>query len=127
MLKEFSLIKSEFDRLTSANKAYTDKADFKKTDEDAKKAVDEAVVKQNSDIIPDLNKKMESINGLLYKQTKTSPIMEVPSADKYNFYTPDDGGTGTQYRGLIVFDIAMMELTKVPIAAHGQRREEDSG
>jgi len=118
MLKEFSLIKSEFDRLTSANKAYTDKADFKKTDEDAKKAVDEAVVKQNSDIIPDLNKKMESINGLLYKQTKTSPIMEVPSADKYNFYTPDDGGTGTQYRGLIVFDIAMMELTKVPIAAH---------
>jgi hypothetical protein len=118
MLKEFSLVKSEFDRLTSANKAYTDKIDFKQNDDDAEKAVDAAVLEQNKHILPDLNKKMESINDTLYKQTKTSPVMEIPSADEYRFFTPDDGGTGTQYRGLIVFDIAMMELTKVPAAAH---------
>lgn len=36
----------------------------------------------------------------------------------YKFYTPDDTGTGVAYKGLIVFDLAVLTSTELPIVVH---------
>ena len=36
----------------------------------------------------------------------------------YDFHTPDDTGTGTSYKSLIVFDLTVLKLTELPALAH---------
>lgn len=36
----------------------------------------------------------------------------------YDFFTPDDTGTGIAYKGLVVYDLAVLNLTKLPILVH---------
>jgi hypothetical protein len=36
----------------------------------------------------------------------------------YKFSTPDDTGTGTAYRGLVIFDISILMLTALPVLVH---------
>lgn len=36
----------------------------------------------------------------------------------YTFHTPEDTGTGIAFKGLVVFDLAMMHLAKLPILVH---------
>ena len=61
---------------------------------------------------------MEQINNTIYGGRKTSPTLTVSDASHYLFFTPRDGGTGAQYKGLVVFDLAMLSLTKLPVVAH---------
>ena len=48
----------------------------------------------------------------------TAPILRITGSSQYAFYTPRDGGTGAQYKGLVVFDLALMSLTGLPVIAH---------
>ena len=38
--------------------------------------------------------------------------------NSYSFYTPDDDGPGTKFKGMILFDLAMLYLTNLPALAH---------
>lgn len=64
-----------------------------------------------------LNVEMDRINKALYKEEFNSPIIHF-DGNTYSFYTPDDTGTGIAYKGLIVFDLAVLNLTKLPIIVH---------
>ena len=55
---------------------------------------------------------------MLFRSRKTSPTLTISDASHYVFFTPRDGGTGAQYKGLVVFDLAMLELTRLPVIAH---------
>lgn len=70
------------------------------------------------DIENKLNSKMSSINDKIYNGTKTSPRISLKSANSYDFYTPQDRGTGSEYKGLILFDLAMLQITSLPINGH---------
>ncbi|WP_165620519.1 DUF2326 domain-containing protein [Streptococcus equi] len=65
-----------------------------------------------------VNKRMTKINDEIYHGTKTSPQLILNSATSYDFFTPQDRGTGSEYKGLIVFDLAMLQETSIPIIAH---------
>ena len=73
-----------------------------------------------ADIQRSLNSKMESINDFVYAEEKESrkpPVIRLTSKN-YDFGTPDDSGTGTSYRNMIILDLAVLLLTKVPILIH---------
>ena len=38
--------------------------------------------------------------------------------NSYTFNTPDDTGTGNAYKGLVVFDLAVLLLTRLPLIIH---------
>ena len=38
--------------------------------------------------------------------------------NSYQFFTPNDTGTGIAYKGLVVFDLAVLNLTHLPILVH---------
>ena len=46
------------------------------------------------------------------------PILRLEKLNKYTFNTPNDGGTGAQYRGLINFDLANMLAAPIPFVVH---------
>ena len=64
-----------------------------------------------------INDEMKRINDLLYKEEYNSPLIHF-SDSGYIFATPDDTGTGIAYKGLVVFDLAMLHLTRLPVVVH---------
>ena len=60
---------------------------------------------------------MKSINELIYGTNSNPPVINF-SENSYSFFTPDDTGTGIAYKGLIVFDLTVLKLTRLPIIVH---------
>lgn len=66
-----------------------------------------------------INVKMDSLNSAVYKGLKKAPILTLSeNGKKYVFETPDDTGTGTSYKGLVVFDLSVLALTPLPALIH---------
>ena len=80
--------------------------------------LDELVRRIISDIEGAINAKMVELNDFIYHGMRTAPKLEIPDSDHYTFYTPDDLGTGALYKGLIVFDLAILQLTPLPVITH---------
>ena len=64
-----------------------------------------------------INTEMERINKQLYKEAYNSPLIHFSNSG-YTFMTPDDTGTGIAYKGLVVFDLAILNLTRLPVVVH---------
>ena len=66
-----------------------------------------------------INQKMKDISiQLLKDEQHMPPVLRMEKLNKYTFYTPNDGGTGAQYRGVITFDLANMDLSPLPFVIH---------
>ena len=66
-----------------------------------------------------VNRAMREISNEILKDiTHMPPDLKLEKLNKYVFKTPNDGGTGAQYRGLITFDLANMEVAPVPFVVH---------
>jgi hypothetical protein len=67
----------------------------------------------------EINTRMEQINSCIYNASKIPPILALSENGKsYTFETPKDKGTGAQYKGLLVFDLSVLELTALPLLVH---------
>ena len=64
-----------------------------------------------------INEEMKKINNKIYGDTCNSPILHFTEKN-YNFYTPNDTGTGIACKGLVVFDLSILNLTKLPLLVH---------
>ncbi|MDR3543674.1 MAG: DUF2326 domain-containing protein [Desulfosporosinus sp.] len=60
---------------------------------------------------------MKLINEYIYFGTYNAPVLSFRE-NGYVFFTPDDTGTGIAYKGLVVFDLAILSLTKLPVIVH---------
>ena len=40
------------------------------------------------------------------------------TAKSFEFYTPDDDGTGTSNKGVVLLDLALLNMTNLPVVAH---------
>ena len=116
-LKQYSEFLRKLDKLQQQNESYKQLESLEKS----KKICEEKLHKIKKDILEkikiEINYKMKDINKVIYGNKNDSPILEL-NDEKYNFFTPDDSGTGTSYKGLIVFDLAILSLTKLPILIH---------
>ncbi len=65
----------------------------------------------------EINEAMKEINDYVYESTKKSPILDL-GEKSYSFITPDDTGTGTLYKSLIVLDLSILKLTNLPLLIH---------
>lgn len=101
-----------------ANDNFNKEKELAQTVKDYEKALNALVVQQIALMQQRINDEMTRINAVIYEKRKTAPILSVKDSKSYTFHTPKDGGTGTEYRGLVVFDLAMLNLTCLPIIAH---------
>lgn len=64
-----------------------------------------------------INNKIESFNQIVHKDGRRSPKI-VLTEKNYSYGIEDNTGTGEAYTNLITFDLAILELTALPILIH---------
>lgn len=117
-LDRHSEIKGKIDLLTRQNDAYQTQVDL----EDAKKLASEELKKAIGSILRDIenqiNDQMKKYNDCLFEDYHRPPHLELKAFNSYSFETPDDDGTGSNFRGMILFDLSVLKLTALPAIAH---------
>lgn len=107
----------EKDRMQKENDAYTKLQQLKESrDADAERL---KTIKQQQFALVSyrLNEEMGRLNDNIYEGSYNAPVLNFTD-NSYLFFTPDDTGTGIAYKGLVVFDLAVLSLTKLPILVH---------
>ncbi len=107
----------EIDRMTKENEAFEKSEILKQQKKENQDKLKEAKAEKLGLLEKSINHEMERINKLLYTEKYNAPLLHF-SESSYVFSTPNDTGTGIAYKGLIVFDLAVMHLTKLPILVH---------
>lgn len=60
---------------------------------------------------------MARFNDLIYETKRKAPVLDLNGGKTYEFYTPDDTGTGTSFKGLVIFGLSVLMHTKLPALA----------
>lgn len=110
-------LKGEINSLNHENKSYENSQNYSSEKKNASELYEKLKGEQTTTLQQELNNKMSDINDYVYSNTKKSPVISFNSKS-YNFSTPDDRGTGTSYKDMIVFDLSVLELTQLPILIH---------
>lgn len=119
ILREFARITTELNNLREANQNYDELERLKKVAADYAETRDAVIHDQLLAIESAINQAMREISFAILKDaTHLPPVLRLEKLGKYTFNTPNDGGTGAQYRGLITFDLANMEVAPVPFVVH---------
>lgn len=117
-LEKFSELTSTINALKEQNQAYIDENKLNKSkqdaDKDLKRSIEEILVELQNII----NTKMREFNDILYPDIRKSPQITLKAYNSYSFHTPDDDGTGTKFKGVLVLDLAILYLTNLPALAH---------
>lgn len=119
ILREFARITTELNNLREANQNYDELERLKIVAADYAETRDAVIHDQLLAIESAVNQAMREISFAILKDaTHLPPVLRLEKLGKYTFNTPNDGGTGAQYRGLITFDLANMEVAPVPFVVH---------
>jgi hypothetical protein len=69
------------------------------------------------DIEAKINTEIRQIVTRIYGEVRQSPALDLKE-NNYSYHVFEDTGTGKAYSNLIVFDLAIFELTELPILIH---------
>lgn len=118
IFEKYSTIKNKITKLQEANDSYDKKKKLNDEKKITKQELDKVVLDRVLEMQEKINSKMKVLNDAIYDGKRSSPILKVNDSSHYEFFTPNDLGTGSKYKGIIVFDLSMLELTKLPIIIH---------
>lgn len=118
VLDEYAKIDKEINDLKNENEKYDKQDELAKDSTEKANLMEEKQMSQEKILQEKLNETMATINSYIFGQIKNSPQIEFISTKMYNFFTYDDGGTGTNFKGMIIFDLACLKLTEVPFLVH---------
>lgn len=107
----------ELERMRKENDAFEKSSDLKEQKNCDKQKLDDIKIKQFGILSDTVNREMRRINDIIYGGKFNPPNLTF-SGNTYCFFTPNDTGTGIAYKGLVVYDLAVLNLTKLPILVH---------
>lgn len=115
-------IQRKIDILTAKNKAYDKTAKLKTEKKDAKIQLEDVRETQLQVVETSINQEMTRLNDYIYGGERYAPTIKFGNSRSgkptYDFWTEDDTGAGTNFKGLIIFDRALLRLTELPVIAH---------
>ena len=117
-LQKYSSIDKEIDSLKLENEKYTLLCSLTADCKEKEKALTVETMNQAAILENKLQSKMNEINNKIFETSDNEPQFHIKSPKSYEFFTPDDDGTGTNYKGMIVMDLATLELTSLPVLIH---------
>lgn len=103
-LDKHSELKARIDALKAQNAAYLTLTEL----QDARKKADDMLKRAIEDILADIeraiNDKMKEFNDSLFAESRKAPHLHFNEYNSCNFETPDDTGTGSNYKGMVVYE-----------------------
>lgn len=117
-LDRHSELKGRIDALKLQNEAYLTLLDLQDVRKNADDTLKSAITGILADIEQGINAKMKEFNASLYTDARKAPRLHFNNYNSYTFETLDDTGTGTNYKGMVLYDLAVLYLTALPAIAH---------
>lgn len=118
VFQEMLRLESEVDRLTKQNKLYDENADNKESLDKKQTSLAEQGKTSLDEVQTIVNTQIEKINKNFYNGQRKAPLIKLTELSKYYFTIPDDEGTGSSQRALIMFDIAVLQTSQLPLLVH---------
>lgn len=118
VLERFSELNKKLQSLQEANKNYEKHKTINNDFKTQQNKLDSLVNKKTSQLENIVNSLMKTINMLIDGNDVKTPVLKINSLKSYSFYTPNDTGTGTRHKGVIVFDLAILKSTPLPAVIH---------
>ena len=118
ILDSYADAMQRFNNLTEANKHYDERQRLRQKVTDIGEQIAKVFKSELSVIAFNLNNLMDEYNRTVYHEDRSAPTIDIKDDSHYTFYTPNDRGTGSRYKGLILFDLAVLKLTALPAVAH---------
>ena len=117
ILKQHSDLIKAIEKIQKENEAYLKLVSLEETKKSDQERLIEIESKQFSLLAADTNNKMHEINDYIYNGVFNSPVISF-GPKSYQFFTPNDTGTGVAFKGLVVFDLTVLLLTALPLIVH---------
>ena len=117
-LVRYSEIKGKMDALRIQNQAYLTLTELQEQKKAADKMLKRAIASILADMQDSINDQMKAYNDTLFAEPHKPPVLQFNDYNSYRFETPDDTGTGSNFKGMIIFDLAILALTDLPAIAH---------
>lgn len=118
ILDTYADVKQKHDNLIEANKHFDEEKALKLNVSDLKSQISRLISSELLIIENEINSKMAELNMYVFETPKSSPVLNLKDDSHYFFETPNDSGTGSRYKGLILFDLSILETTPLPVVAH---------
>lgn len=117
ILKRHSELLKKIEKIRNENFAFEKLEQLKRQKEQDEARLTAMESEQLAILSNSINIEMSKINDYVYSGEFNAPIISFENGN-YTFITPNDTGTGIAYKGLVVFDLAVMNLTQLPILIH---------
>ena len=114
LLDSYSGIDREMKNLRDANEYYVKKEQLQTTREELQARLDSLIEELTAELQTEINIRLRELNTIVCNGRKTAPSITISNAKKYSFTTPNDIGTGSQTRGMFLFDLVTAEKTFLP-------------
>jgi hypothetical protein len=120
--QEFLNVYTELDRrihkLEDENEAF----DTSNTLQNEKKQASDRLRSQMGMVLSGINSKvnnsMADISDVVSQGLDNPPTLNIKEYNSYTFETPKDTGTGTNFKGMLIYDLATLRNTVLPAIAH---------
>lgn len=118
VLRRYASVAQEREGLARANKAYDDLQEARSLVSQRRKELDAKTGGFLETIQVRINQRLAELNASVCGPDRTAPAIGIESPKKYTYTIPQDVGTGSQTRGMFLFDLVMLEQTLLPAIAH---------
>ncbi len=117
-LDKYSSLNIHIAFLKKQNDSYEKLNEIREMKRDIVKELEVVEEQELRELQNDINIQMAHLNDFIYDGTRKPPILNLQSTSQYSFETPDDTGTGTSCKSMIVFDLSVLYMTPLPAIAH---------
>lgn len=117
VLKQYRDISLELEHLQKENEYYDKMIDLRAAEKKDKEILEETYIDEGKLLTSKINEKMHELNNIIFPNYE-DPVLNIKKSGTYEFSTQNDEGTGTNFKGLILFDLAVLSLTEIPALAH---------
>lgn len=117
-LDKHSDLNKQIAALTEQNKAFLEESQLQDSKKAATHNLESNVEHILSEIQSQLNNQMYAFNNGLYEEKRNAPTIELKNYNSYKFFTPKDTGTGTNFKGLVLLDLAILYRSSLPAVTH---------
>ena len=117
-LQKFSSIERQKSMLENQNSDYLELLELKNQRKENENHLKDIETKELNNIESTINEQMVRFNDRIYERQRKAPVLKFKSNKSYEFYTPDDSGTGTNFKSLAIFDLSVLKTSALPAIAH---------
>ena len=64
------------------------------------------------------NAELIKMNESIYRQKRLAPELHFQSSSRYSFVTPNDSSTGSMFKSLLLLDLALLKISRLPVLIH---------